>query len=177
MNRAMPDAAPVGGAFSLTDHFGRRVTEADYTGRFLLVFFGFTHCKVVCPRALGRISGALGRLGPAAESIQPLYVSVDPERDAPEVLRAYLAERHPRFIGLTGSREEIDAIKTAYRVFARRADDAAADYTLSHSALTYLMDPQGRYLRHFSPTLEEDTLAQGLRTALAAPSPRTDLKE
>src|SRR5882762_1597942 len=94
---------PVGGSFQLVDHHGRAVTEASYHGRFALLFFGFTHCCVVCPRALTKLSGVLDALGPLADRVQPLYITVDPERDTPDVMRAFL-QAYPRFTGLTGSR-------------------------------------------------------------------------
>lgn len=158
----------VGGDFELTDHFGRHVTSADYRGRFVLIFFGFTHCKVVCPRALTRISGALERLGSNADAIQPLYITVDPERDSPAVLRAFLEKRFPRFIGLTGSREQIEAVKSAYRVFARKAPvpDDPDGYDVPHSAFTYLIGPDGNYRTHYPDTVGEAGLAEKLRAEI-----------
>jgi protein SCO1/2 len=97
-------SAPVEAAFDLVDHHGEAVTADTYRGRWLLVFFGFTHCRVVCPRALRRLSAALDALGPLAGRLRPLYVSVDPERDTPEVMRAFLAEHDARITGLTGTR-------------------------------------------------------------------------
>jgi protein SCO1/2 len=158
----------VGGEFALTDHFGRRVTHATYHGRFVLIFFGFSHCKVVCPRALARISGALERID-ANNGVQPLYITVDPARDTPEVLRAFLESRFPRFTGLTGSTEEIDAVKAAFRVFARRTADPQnpTGYDMPHTALTYLIDPRGRYRVHFADTIDEADLAERLRLEIA----------
>lgn len=163
----------IGGEFTLTDHFDRRVTNATYHGRFVLIFFGFSHCKVVCPRALTRISAALDRLGAAVDVLQPLYITVDPERDTPEVLRAFLEPRFPRFIGLTGSREEIDAVKAAFRVFARRAPDPddPEGYDMPHTALTYLIDPQGKYRTHFADTVNEAALFEKLRAEIGNPEP------
>ncbi|HKJ73921.1 MAG TPA: SCO family protein [Alphaproteobacteria bacterium] len=163
----------VGGDFELTDHFGRRVTSADYRGRFALIYFGFTHCKLVCPRALARISGALDRLGSSAAAVQPLYITVDPERDSPAALRAFLEERFPHFVGLTGSREEVDAVKSTYRVFARKvANPADPDgYDVPHSALTYLLDTQGSYRAHYADTVDEETLAERLRVEIAKDAP------
>src|SRR4249920_892926 len=88
--------APVGGSFSLTDHHGRPVTDADYRGRFMLIYFGFTHCRAVCPRALARLSAALAALGDRAERVAPLYITVDPQRDTPAVMKTYLEARYPR---------------------------------------------------------------------------------
>lgn len=155
----------IGGNFELTDHFGKPVTQANYQGRFALIFFGFTHCKMVCPRALARLSEALELLGPEAASIQPLYITVDPERDTPDVMRAFLEAGWPRFTGLTGSREKIDAIRSDFRVFATKVADPhnPGEYDMPHSSLTYLMDPQFRYRAHYPDTMDAARLAKELR--------------
>jgi protein SCO1/2 len=164
-------AVAIGGDFALTDHFGTAVTDATYRGKFMLLFFGFTHCRMVCPRALARLGEALDLLGPEADRIQPLYVTVDPERDTPAVMRDFLETRYPRFRGLTGTRAEIDRIKSGFRVFARRAadpeapDDPAA-YAVPHTALTYVMGPDGAYLGHFTDAVPADAVAERLRAML-----------
>jgi protein SCO1/2 len=131
---------PIEGAFTLVDHFGTEVTEVDYRGEWMLVFFGFTHCKGVCPRALARISGVLGDLGPLAEKVRPLYITVDPERDTPEVMRVFLEPAYPLFTGLTGTTAQVEAAKKAFRVFARRKADPAdpGGYEVPRTAITYL---------------------------------------
>ena len=161
----------IGGGFDLTNHFGKPVTEGDYEGRFALIFFGFTHCKLVCPRALTRISAALDILGDRARTIQPLYVTVDPERDTPEVMRAFLEARWPRFIGLTGRREQIGAMRSAFRVFATKVagPDDREGYDMPHSSLTYLMDPGFRYRAHYPDTVDETRLAEALRREITKP--------
>jgi protein SCO1 len=161
--------APVGGSFALTDHHGRDVTDADYRGRFMLIYFGFTHCRAVCPRALARLSEALAALGPIANHIQPLYITVDPARDTPAVMKAYLADRYPRFIGLTGTREQTDGAKRAFRVFAERAADPddPSGYAMPHSALTYLVGPDGKYVTHFPDTVDRDALVARLQKLVA----------
>ncbi|MEA2625894.1 MAG: hypothetical protein QOD06_1939 [Candidatus Binatota bacterium] len=158
-----------GGEFHLIDHHGVEVSDATYHGRHALVFFGFTHCKVVCPRALGRLTRVLDALGPLAEQIRPLYVTVDPERDSPEVMRAFLERSYPRFTGLTGSRPQIDAAKRAFRVFARRtADPDDPDgYAVPHSAITYVLDPDGRYTTHFTDAVDEREMTERLREILS----------
>lgn len=156
---------PVGGAFSLIDHYGRSVTNEDFLGRPALLYFGFTHCRVVCPRALTRLSTAMDLAGVAAETLQPLFITVDPERDRPEVMRAYIEANFPRFLGLTGDRAQIDAMKSAYKVFARKVDDALdpEGYALSHTAFSYLIGADGRYLVHFTDSASEQKIADGLR--------------
>ena len=157
--------APVGGSFALTDHHGRDVTDADYRGRFMLIYFGFTHCRAVCPRALARLSEALAALGEFADRIQPLYITVDPVRDTPAVMKAYLQDRYPRFTGLTGTRDQTDRAKRTFRVFAERAADPEdpSGYAMPHSALTYLVGPDGKYVTHFSDTIDQNTLVGRLK--------------
>ena len=167
---AVSGRPPVGGSFRLIDHHGARVTDETYRGRFVLIFFGFTHCRVVCPRALSRLSAVLERLGPLTDQLQALYITVDPERDTPEVMRTFLEKSYPRFIGLTGTRAEIDAAKHTFRVFAeRRPDPQEPDgYVVPHTAISYLLDPHGQYAAHFTDALDETKVADRLRTLLKA---------
>lgn len=159
----------VKGTFRLTDHHGTAVTNQTYQGRWVLIFFGFTHCQAICPRALARLSKVLEIMGPLADQIQPLYITVDPQRDTPEVMKAYLEERAPRFTGLTGSPEEIDEAKRAFRVFAqRKADPEDPDgYTIPHTAITYVLSPDGKYTAHFTDALDETEVAQRLHSLIA----------
>jgi len=158
----------LGGAFGLTDHNGRKVSDRTFLGSYLLIFFGFTHCRVVCPENLGKLSRALALLGPLAEGVQPLYVSVDPERDSPEVMRAFLESRFPRFLGLTGERGQVDAMKSAYKVYAEReAADADGGYDVPHTAMTFIMDRDGRYLTHFSDVVSAQDIAGRMTQILA----------
>jgi protein SCO1 len=161
--------APVHASFALTDHHGRDVTDANYCGRFMLIYFGFTHCRVVCPRALARLSEALDALGEFADRIQPLYITVDPVRDTPAVMKAYLQDRYPRFTGLTGTREQTDGAKRTFRVFAERATDLEdpSGYAMPHSALTYLVGPSGKHVTHFSDTIDRDALVVRLKERVA----------
>jgi protein SCO1/2 len=166
-------SAPVEAVFDLVDHHGEAVTAATYRGRWLLVFFGFTHCRVVCPRALSRLSAALDALGPLAGRLRPLYVSVDPERDTPEVMRAFLAEHDPRITGLTGTRGQVDAAMKAFRVFARRRDDPddPDGYAVPHTAITYLLAPDGRYVDHFTDALPAEEVTVRIRDRMGEHSP------
>lgn len=165
----MVSAGPVG-KFALTDHFGKPVTEKDFFGKFLLIYFGFTHCRVVCPRTLTKLTGALDRIGDKAASIAPVFVSVDPQRDSPEVMKDYLEAKFPRFLGLTGSATETEEAKKAFRVFAeRRADPDDPDgYAVPHTAIAYLMGPDGGYRDHFADVVGEETVAQRLTAAVSA---------
>ena len=160
--------ALVGGPFTLTDHKGRRVTEQDFRGRHMLVFFGFTLCPDVCPTALQVASEALNKLGPKAEQFVPILISIDPERDTPSQLASYVESFHPRLIGLTGSQAEIDAVVKAYRVYVRRAEDpkSSAGYTFDHTSLIYVMGPDGAYRTHFTHTTNADAMAERLARLL-----------
>lgn len=160
----------IGGPFALTDHFGARVTESTFRGKLLIVFFGFTHCRVVCPRALARIEAALERLGSAADECQPLYITVDPDRDKPDVMRRFLEKSFPRILGLTGTAKEIEATKARFFVHARRSAGALSegtDYEVPHTSFTYLMGRDARYVRHFTDAVTADELTDALCSLLA----------
>ena len=134
----------IGGPFTLTDHTGRPVTEADFLGNFTLLFFGYTFCPDVCPTELGDIALALDELGDDAVAITPVLITIDPERDTPEVLAEYVPLFHDRLIGLTGTPEQIKQVADAYRILYRRVEDPSYTYYLmDHTSFVYLLDPQG----------------------------------
>ncbi len=164
---ATSEASGIRPAFDLTDHHGRAVDINSFRGSFVLVFFGFTHCRVVCPRALTKLSAALQALADTPASLTALYITVDPERDSPQVMRAFL-EAYPRILGLTGSRDQIDAAKRNFRVFSRRSTPPADDggYDVPHTAMTYLLDPEGHYVAHFNDALDLPDLIERLRICL-----------
>ncbi|WP_406636557.1 SCO family protein [Amycolatopsis sp. WGS_07] len=157
----------VGGGFQLVDDSGNAVTERSYFGNHLLVFFGFTNCQTVCPPALARLDRVLDELCDHADQVRALYVTVDPERDTPEVLHAFLSARHPRITGLTGPASEIEAMKKAYHVHASRVDTPDG-YRMPHSAFTYLMGPDGEYLTHFTDLVDSKDITAALTVFLAA---------
>jgi cytochrome oxidase Cu insertion factor (SCO1/SenC/PrrC family) len=161
--------ALVGGPFSLTDQTGRRVTEKDFMGKYTLIFFGYTFCPDVCPTELQVMSAALESMGSKADRILPVFITVDPARDTPEVVRQYVSNFHPRLMGLTGTQEQIAAAAKAYRVFYARAENKAdpANYLMDHSSILYLMAPDGSFLKHFSYTTDSAELAQALEKAIA----------
>ena len=160
--------ALIGGPFTLTDQDGRKVTEKDFLGKYMLVFFGYTYCPDVCPTELQVISAALDSLGPKADAIQPVFITVDPQRDTPEVMKQYVGNFHPRLMGLTGTPDEIASVAKAYRVFFSRVENSAPDtYLMDHSTITYLMDPQGKFLKHFSYSTDSAALAKALEEAVA----------
>lgn len=161
--------ALVGGPFTLTDHTGRKVTDKDFLGNYMLVFFGYTYCPDVCPTELQVMSAALDSLGAKADTIQPIFISVDPQRDTPEVLKQYVANFHPRLVGLTGTPDEIASVAKAYRVyFSKVENNSGTDtYLMDHSAIIYLMDRQGKFLKHFTYSTDAAALAKAIEDAIA----------
>ncbi len=168
---AVPPGVAIGGPFRLTDHNGQRVTEASYRGRLMLIFFGFTHCPDICPTELQSMAEVLERLGPAAERVAPLFISIDPERDGPEELARYLALFDDRIIGLTGTAEEIASVARAFRVYyAKVHPPDASTYTMDHSSFTYLLDGEGRFLALFRHGTPPEEMAQAIRSHLGRPA-------
>ena len=156
--------ALIGGDFSMVDHNGKPFTQDNLKGKYALVYFGFTHCPDICPTGLMIISNALKSLNGKAEKIQPVFVSVDPERDTPDILAQYVQAFHPSFIGLTGSLEQVQQIADAYKVYFSKVEDedSALGYLVDHSGYIYLMDPKGEYLAHFPHNVAEQTLSAKL---------------
>ena len=141
--------ALIGGPFTLADTAGKRVTDRDFRGKLMLVFFGYTHCPDVCPTEMQNMADVMEKLGPDAKQVAPVFISVDPVRDTPEALSDYVKNFSPLITGLTGSQEEIASVAKAYRVYFRKADGGPEDYTVDHSVFVYLMDREGNYLTHF----------------------------
>ena len=160
--------ALVGGPFSLVDQDGKRVTEKDFLGKYMLVFFGYTYCPDACPTELQVMTAALDQLGSESGRIQPIFVSIDPARDTPQVLKAYVANLGPRLMGLTGTVEEVAAMAKAYRVYYAKAANSgsATDYLMDHSSIIYLMGPDGRYVTHMTYTTDAAKLAAELKETL-----------
>ena len=161
--------ALIGGPFSLIDQTGRRVTDQDFRGRYLLVYFGYTFCPDVCPAGLQVISAALDQLGPAADQITPVFITIDPARDTPAKMAEYVKSFHPRLVGLTGTPAEIAAAIKTYRVYAKMVPDERrpGDYTMDHSSVVYLMGPTGELVTFSAELTKADQLAAQLRKGLA----------
>lgn len=161
---ALSGRALIGGPFSLVDQTGKHVTEKDFAGRPMVVFFGYTNCPDVCPSGLQVLGAALDLLGPKAEKIAPLFITVDPERDTPEKLGAYVKSFHPTILGLTGTDAEVKGAIKAYRVYAQKVpvSDDPTSYSVDHSSFFYVMDKDGAYLKHFPHSVEVDVLADAL---------------
>ncbi|MGR7996974.1 SCO family protein [Xanthobacter sp. ZOL 2024] len=155
--------AAVGGPFSLVDQDGKPATEAILKGKPTLIFFGFTHCPDVCPTALFEMSEIFGALGPDADKAQAIFVSVDPERDTPEVMKSYLSSFAPQLKALTGAPEAIETIKKEYRVYSRKVPLTGDDYTMDHTAVVYLMDKTGTFVAPFNSKQPPATAAAELR--------------
>ena len=150
----------VGGPFALVSHEGKMVTDRDLRGAPYLVFFGFTHCPDVCPTKLLEISEILKATGERGRDLRALFITVDPERDTPEVMRSYLGSFDPRIVGLTGSREAVDAAVRAFRAYAKRVPLKEGDYTMEHTSLVYLLDGQGRFVNAFNTSLAPAAAAE-----------------
>jgi protein SCO1 len=161
-----PGASAIGGPFRLTDQNGRPITDADMKGRPFLVFFGYTHCPDVCPTTLFDVSEVLRALGKDAERTGALFITVDPERDTPAVMKDYLSSFDQHLRGATGDRQAIDAAEKAYRVYAKKVPTTGDDYTMDHTALVYLMDKQGRFVAPFSLKRRPEEAAAELRRYL-----------
>ena len=173
MDILMWNREPVGGPFELTDHTGKPRTERDFRGKLMLVYFGFTYCPDICPTDLQAIGLALDKLGAEADSVQPLFITVDPERDTAQHLAEYVPMFHPRLIGLTGSDEAIRKAADAYKVYYARVDpdkETNGYYTVDHTAFIYLMDRDGNYLGFFPPGTTADRMVEIIRPRLAEPA-------
>lgn len=157
----------IGGPFSLVDQDGRTVTNESWPGQYRLVYFGFTYCPAICPTELQKMATALKALGPEGAKIQPLFVSVDPERDTSAVLKPYVALFHDRLVGLTGSRAQIDAMLKSWHVYAAKIHPpGATEYTMDHSSFTYLTDPDGMLLALYKNTDTAQAMAEDIRGIL-----------
>jgi len=157
-----------GGTFQLTDHHGRTVSDADLRGRPALIFFGYTQCPDVCPMTLLRLTEALELLGHEGDALQPVFITVDPLRDTPEVIADYIASFDPRFIGLTGTRQQIANVERAFAVYAKAADNAQknTNYLVDHTAMTYLIGPDGAFRAFIQQTLSPREMAEKIREHL-----------
>ncbi len=155
----------IGGAFTLVDHTGKTVTDADYRGKPSAVFFGFTHCPEVCPTTLVQLANLTGKIGAAADRLQILLITVDPERDTPEQLALYLQSFDPRVVGLTGSRAQVDAALAAYKAYAKKIPTENG-YTMDHSASVYLMKADGSFRTMIDYHEEEAAALEKIRMVL-----------
>jgi protein SCO1 len=160
-------ASAVGGPFRLVDQNGKMVTDADLRGKWSLVYFGYTHCPDACPTALNDIAVALDELGPKRGAVRPVFITVDPERDTPEVLKAYVTAFDAPILALTGTPEEIAQAAKSYRVYYAKHPEAGGDYSMDHTSVIYVMDPQGRFTASFTHESSPEEIAERLKKLLA----------
>jgi protein SCO1 len=154
----------IGGPFTLQDGNGKPVTDKEFRGKYMLVYFGYTFCPDVCPTTLNAVADAMDKLGPAASRVQPLFITVDPARDTPAVVKQYAAAFGSRIVGLTGTADEIATVAKEYRVYyaEHRTGPGPNDYSMDHSSVLYLMDPNGRFLAPMRTDQTGDEIAANL---------------
>ena len=169
MDVVMWNKEPIGGPFALIDHNGRPRSNADFRGKLLLVYFGFTFCSDACPIELQSIGAALDRLGPAGESVQPLFITVDPEKDTPAQLKSYVALFHPRLVGLTGDARQIRRLARDYKVYFGKTAPAKRDGTqFDHTGFVFVVGPDGKYLGYLPPGTPAERMIEVMRPYLPA---------
>jgi len=162
MGELMSGKPEVGAPFTLPDTAGRPRALAEFRGKLVLLYFGYMSCPDACPRDLAQVGGAIRALGPDGERVQPVFVTIDPARDAPEALRAYVAAFHPRFVALRGSEEETRRVARTFKVAFERTPPEQ----IEHAAFTFLLDGQGRYVAFFPPGTSASLMAEMLRQEL-----------
>jgi protein SCO1/2 len=161
-------AGGIGGAFTLVDQDGRTVTDESYRGKWLLVYFGYTHCPDTCPMALGNMAAAFDRLDARLRArLQAIFVTVDPQRDTPAVLKDYVeAFEGANIVGLSGTQAQVAALESAYRVHAQRRDEADGEYSIDHTSFIHIVDPAGRFVGLISDLMPPERLANRLTQLL-----------
>ena len=155
--------ATVGGPFRLTDQAGKAVSDADFRGRYMLIYFGYSFCPDVCPTTLGVMTQALEKMGADSARVAPIFITVDPARDTPKVLADYMKAFGPNFIGLTGSDAQIKAVEKEYRVYAAKRPLENGNYGMDHSSVMYLMGPTGKMITFYDEAISPDDLAKDLK--------------
>jgi protein SCO1/2 len=156
----------VGGPYALTDQDGKPRASSDFAGKYQLIYFGYTFCPDVCPTTLALMGAALDRLGPTQDRIVPVFITIDPERDTPEVLKKYVAAFGPRFVGLTGTPDEIAKVEKEYRVYAKKGPVENGTYAMDHSSVIYLMGPDGKLASFYDEATTPEDLAQKIKAKL-----------
>ncbi|PKU23398.1 SCO family protein [Telmatospirillum siberiense] len=163
-----PAGPTIGGPFSLIDQTGRTVTDKDFQGKLLLIYFGYTFCPDVCPTTLGNMAQAYDMLTPAEQAqVVPMFITVDPERDTVDQIAQYVDAFSPAFVGLTGSPDQITPVLKEFRVYARKVESQDANYSVDHSSILYVMGKNGKYATHFTGEAAPKDIAAGVKKLLA----------
>ncbi len=164
-----PQPIPIGGPFQLEAAGGRTVTDKEFRGRWMLVYFGYTHCPDACPTALQDMAGALDELGQdARKKVAVVFITVDPARDTPQAMQDYVSGFDAPITGLSGSPEQIAAAARAYRVYYKRHDEAGGDYAMDHSSIIYVMNPKGQFVGNFTHQTTPNAIAAKLRSLMGS---------
>jgi len=158
--------ADIGGPFQLTDQSGKRVTDKDFRGRYMLIYFGYSFCPDVCPTTLAVMAQTLEKVGDRSRRVAPILITIDPERDTPKVLEDYVKAFGPTFVGLTGSAAEIKDVEKKYRVYAVKKPLEGGNYGMDHSSVIYLMGPDGKLVSFYDEAISPDDLAKELKQRL-----------
>lgn len=158
--------AQIGGPYHLRDQNGKQVSSADFRGRYQLIYFGYSYCPDICPTTLTIMAQALSQLGVDGNSIAPIFITVDPARDTPAVLKPYLAAFSPRFIGLTGNESQISMVEKEFHIYAQKRSFPNGTYAMDHSSVIYLLNPEGRLVAYYSGSISPQKLTEDLRTKI-----------
>ena len=164
-DKGVTGAALIGGPFTLTDQHGATISDSDFRGRFMLVYFGYSFCPDECPTDLAAMSAAIDLLGVTGDGVQPIFITIDPERDTVRRLAEFAPLFHPRLVALTGTPEEIRQVASEYRVYFEKVG-SGPDYGMNHSGIIYLMDRQGRFVTHFTQATAPEEIANAIRSQL-----------
>ena len=159
----MWNRGPIGGPFALIDHTGKPRTDEDFRGKLLLIYFGYTNCPDVCPTTLTMMSQVMDRLGGRASRVVPIFITVDPDHDTPQLMKQYLSSFGPRFVGLTGPKSHIASVSYKYRVYARKVPQPSGGYAVDHSSVIYLMDPNGKFATNYDNSQGPDEIVADLK--------------
>jgi cytochrome oxidase Cu insertion factor (SCO1/SenC/PrrC family) len=166
MDDLMWNRGPIGGPFTLVDHTGKARRDEEFRGKLLLIYFGYSYCPDVCPTDLQQIGRAVDALGRDGDAVQPLFITLDPERDTAAHLAEYVPLFHPRLIGLTGRAEEIRKVALAYKVYYAKYPPGSSDYVIDHSSFIYLVDQSGKYVGFFPPGTSAERMVEMLKLHL-----------
>lgn len=163
LTQPVATSTAIGGPFSLVDGEGRTVTDRDFRGKWMLIYFGYTHCPDACPTALNDMVNALDLLGPSRRNVVPVFITVDPERDTREVMRDYVSAFDAAVVPLTGPPEAVAATMREYRVYAAKRPTKDGGYDMDHSSIIYVMDPEGRFVTNFTHQTNPEKIAEKLK--------------